>query len=76
MMNKGKDTKTKRQKRLKDEKTKGGIISLFSKVIKKNQRETEHPTIRVINPSNASCDFPYVSKIQFSIFCVWQTPDF
>ena len=53
-----------------------GIISLFSKVIKKSQRETEHTSIRVINPSKASCDFPYVSKIQFSIFCVWQTPDF
>ena len=53
-----------------------GIISLFSKVIKKSQRESEHTSIRVINPSKASCDFPYVSKIQFSIFCVWQTPDF
>ena len=33
----------------------GGIISLFSKVIKKSQRTTEYTSNRVINPSKASC---------------------
>ena len=34
-----------------------GIISLFSKVIKKNQRTAEHTSNRVINPSKASCSW-------------------